>query len=277
MMGLPLAFTVPAILGALILLPVLFYLLRVTPPRPQTIPFPPLRLILDQAPRQETPARTPLWLLLLRLLIAAAIIVAMAGPIWNPPAAMRAGRGSLVILLDDGFAAAPSWDKRIAAAAERVKAAERDGRPTAILAMSDGARAIEPAAGSRTVERLRALKPQPITPDRLLAVPPIRTLLATAPDAEFVWIDDGLENGQARAFAEALAALTADHHPAIVRRPRCPTARRAGGSPAGRVAGSPSWRPSNWRCRHARRRSNRRSCRPRHNRHSAYRSACRPS
>ncbi|MBE7219466.1 MAG: BatA domain-containing protein, partial [Caulobacteraceae bacterium] len=106
MLGLPLAFTAPAVLGALALLPVLYWLLRVTPPRPREIPFPPLRLILDQRPREETPSRTPPWLLLLRLAVAAAIILAMAGPIWNPPAALPGGTGPLVVLIDDGFAAA---------------------------------------------------------------------------------------------------------------------------------------------------------------------------
>ena len=59
MFGLPLAFTVPAVLVALAGLPVLYYLLRVTPPRPRRVPFPPLRLILDLQPREETPAFTP--------------------------------------------------------------------------------------------------------------------------------------------------------------------------------------------------------------------------
>ena len=43
---LALGFTTPAILGALALLPVIWWLLRVTPPRPQRISFPPTRLLL---------------------------------------------------------------------------------------------------------------------------------------------------------------------------------------------------------------------------------------
>ena len=76
MPGLPLAFAAPLVLGALVLLPLLWRLLRVTPPRPRQIAFPPLRLILDLSPREQTPARTPLWLLLLRMALAAAIILA---------------------------------------------------------------------------------------------------------------------------------------------------------------------------------------------------------
>ena len=224
MLGLPLAFTIPAVLGALALLPALYYLLRVTPPRPRPIAFPPLRLILDEAPRDETPARTPLWLLLLRLVIAAAIILAMADPIWNPPATVADGKGPLVILLDDGFAAAPTWAKRIAAATERIRAAERDGRPTTVLAFSEGARGLEPAPAAKTLERLRALKPQPILPDRMLALPPLRSTLAGAPDASVVWIADGLENGHARQFAGELASLTSGRAPVVVSTPETPPA-----------------------------------------------------
>ena len=52
MLGLPLAFTAPLVLGALALLPVLYYLLRLTPPRPRQISFPPLKLILDLQPME---------------------------------------------------------------------------------------------------------------------------------------------------------------------------------------------------------------------------------
>ena len=216
MLGLPLAFTVPAVLGALILLPILFVLLRVTPPRPRTIPFPPLRLILDQQPRQETPARTPWWLLLLRLAIAAAVILAMAGPIWNPPAALTNGGGPVVLIVDDGVAAAPDWDKRIAATAERIRSAERDGRPVAIVAMSEGGRGIQITAGTPGLDRLRALKPQPVIPDRTLVLPALAGLAASHPAYDLIWVADGLENGKARAFAEALVELPGHHSVAVI-------------------------------------------------------------
>ncbi len=57
-----------------------------TPPRPRRISFPPLALMADILPKRETPARTPPWLLILRILAAACLILAVAGPVWNPPA-----------------------------------------------------------------------------------------------------------------------------------------------------------------------------------------------
>ena len=72
-----LSFGVPWILAGLAILPVVYWLLRVTPPAPRRVVFPPLRLLFGLEAPQETPARTPLWLLLLRLLAAALVIVAL--------------------------------------------------------------------------------------------------------------------------------------------------------------------------------------------------------
>ena len=82
--GFPLAFAQPWLLAALIALPALWWLLRVMPPRPKRVEFPPTRLLLQIAPKEETPARTPWWLTALRLLAVALVIIAAAGPIWNP-------------------------------------------------------------------------------------------------------------------------------------------------------------------------------------------------
>src|ERR1700722_2470177 len=98
MLGIPLAFTAPLALAALVGLPLLYYLLRVTPPRPRQVPFPPLRLFLDLIAGNQTPRLPPLWLLLLRLAIAACIILAMAGPVLNP-APLALGAGPLLVAL----------------------------------------------------------------------------------------------------------------------------------------------------------------------------------
>ncbi|MGY3496038.1 hypothetical protein ACVW1B_005457 [Bradyrhizobium sp. USDA 4502] len=82
--GLPLSFAEPLLLLGLVSLPALWWLLRVMPPRPRRIEFPPTRLLFDIAPKEETPSRTPWWLTLLRLAAAALVIFAAAGPIWNP-------------------------------------------------------------------------------------------------------------------------------------------------------------------------------------------------
>src|ERR1700744_3100207 len=110
--GLPIGFAEPLVLIGLITLPVLWWLLRMIPPRPRRIEFPPTRLLLEIAPREETPARTPWWLTLMRLALAALVIIAAAGPLWNPPLAATTSRAPLAILIDDGWAAAAPREGR---------------------------------------------------------------------------------------------------------------------------------------------------------------------
>jgi hypothetical protein len=211
MPGLPLAFTFPFVLAALASLPLLYFLLRITPPRPALVPFPPLRLILGLRPRTETASRTPWWLLLVRLAIAALLIFAMAGPVLNPLPAATAREGSLLIVLDDGWPAAPGWERRIAAAARRIEAAERNSRLAAVVATSEAGRDIVPLDAAKAQDRLRALKPVPFVPDRLPVFSAIEKYAAAQQKKPaIVWITDGLDRGHAREFAGKLAAVSGE-------------------------------------------------------------------
>ena len=59
--------TSPLALAALIALPVIWFVLRATPPAPRNQDLPSLHLLDDVKPREETPDRTPWWVLLLRI------------------------------------------------------------------------------------------------------------------------------------------------------------------------------------------------------------------
>jgi hypothetical protein len=209
MMGL--SFLAPLALAGLLALPILWRLLRVTPPRPREVDFPPLILIRDVVPKEEQPARTPPWLLALRLIAAALLILAVAGPIWSRAPGAPGGTGPLLIVMDDGWAAAHDWERRVTYAQARLAGAGRDGRQTALAAISEGGRAIALADSATTLERLRALKPQPRKLDRAAALPALTAFLSQRGDAELVWIADGVAQGVAdedpRAFAAALAGL----------------------------------------------------------------------
>ena len=61
------SFVAPWVLLALPALPLLWWLLRVTPPAPQREVFPAIRLLFGLNATAETPAHTPLWLLMLRI------------------------------------------------------------------------------------------------------------------------------------------------------------------------------------------------------------------
>ena len=140
MSALPLSFLQPLMLLGLLSLPLLWWLLRVMPPRPRRVDFPPTRLLFDIAPKEETPSRTPWWLTALRLLAAALVIFAAAGPVWNPKAGAARSTVPLVVLLDDGWSAASSWDMRMKAADELIADADNERRGVAIIPVSQTAR-----------------------------------------------------------------------------------------------------------------------------------------
>ena len=95
MMGLPLAFTEPLLLLGLVSLPVLWWLLRVMPPRPRRIEFPPTRLLFDIAPKEETPVADAVVADgCCACSLAALVIFAAAGPIWNPQTRPRRQQGA---------------------------------------------------------------------------------------------------------------------------------------------------------------------------------------
>src|SRR6202163_1408053 len=186
--GLPLSFAEPLLLLGLLSLPVLWWLLRVMPPRPKRIEFPPTRLLFEIAPKEETPSRTPWWLTLLRLSLAALVIIAAAGPLWNPPVATSTKAAPLLIMLDDGWAAAASWDARLRTADELFARAEADNRGVAVLPLSETTRDISlQVAGAARVQS-KQLKPKPHGVDRGEALPLIERFLGAAPDVEIVWL-----------------------------------------------------------------------------------------
>src|SRR5687768_5152739 len=57
------AFTAPWVLAALAALPIIWWLLRVTPPAPRLVRFPAIRLLFRLREKEDTPAKTPWWLL----------------------------------------------------------------------------------------------------------------------------------------------------------------------------------------------------------------------
>ena len=214
--GLPLAFAQPLVLLALIGLPVLWWLLRLVPPRPRRIAFPPTRLLFDIAPKEETPARTPWWLTLLRLLLATLIVLAAAGPLWNPPVASSSNNLPMALLIDDTWSAAASWPVRLGTAEDLIARAEQDNRPVALIPLSETKRdvSLETPAAARV--RLRELSPKPYTIDRTEALPEIERLIGRAKDIELVWLTDGIDLGHAKDFVAALARLAGNRPVTVV-------------------------------------------------------------
>ena len=208
--GLPLSFAEPALLLGLLSLPLLWWLLRVMPPRPRRIEFPPTRLLFDIAPKEETPSRTPWWLTALRLAAAALIILAAAGPIWNPQNGLAGSSAPLAILLDDGWSAASSWDARVRAADELIANADNDRRGVALIALSEPTRDITIMPGGTARVALRQLAPKPYSIERVEALPAIERFLKVTGDCEIAWLSDGVDTGRGAEFVQGLSKTLGD-------------------------------------------------------------------
>ena len=201
------AFLSPWLLTALALLPVLWWLLRAVPPSPRRLHFPGVRLLLGLVERERMPARTPWWLLLLRILALAAVILAFAEPVLNPR--QERGNGPLLILLDGGWGDAPDWQARIDRVAGALTEAAQDARPVAVVSRAEGPPVevgLPLRAASEWADRVPALAPMAWTPDR-----PGWTEWLAALDETFetLWISDGIGHDGEAALAEALL----DHGP----------------------------------------------------------------
>ena len=208
--GFPLTFAEPLLLLGLLGLPLLWWLLRVMPPRPRRIEFPPTRLLFDIAPKEETPSRTPWWLTALRLLAAALLILAAAGPIWNPRTGIAGSHAPLMILLDDGWSAASSWDVRIKAADELIANADNDRRGVALVPLSEPTRDITIMPGGAARVALRQLTPKPYSIERVETLPTIGRFLKAAGDCEIAWLSDSVDTGRGAEFLEGLGKTIGD-------------------------------------------------------------------
>jgi len=198
-------FAAPAILLALLLLPVLWWLLRATPPAPKAQNFPAIRLLAALRPKEETPARTPWWLLALRLAACALIILGLARPVLNAGHVKIGGTGPALLVIDDGWASGPDFAARLEAAGAVLDRLERAGRPVSLLTTAptqNGTAAIATDAAPAALLRpgVQALRPKPWPTDRAHAA------LAIQGNGPVFYVSDNLATPADAAFSRAMAA-----------------------------------------------------------------------
>src|SRR5262249_11511169 len=142
------------------------------------------------------------WLLLLRLVAAALVIIALAEPLFGRGPQI-AGQGPVLLFIDNGWTAAANWDARQAVIADVLRSATQQGRAGAIGPTADVPDVSLMDAG-RAARIAQALTPEPWLPDRKRAVAAVvRAKFAQKP--QIVWLSDGIEDGQAGVTADALA------------------------------------------------------------------------
>ncbi|MCF3974899.1 DUF4159 domain-containing protein [Paracoccus salsus] len=201
----PLGFAAPWVLSALIALPVLWLILRAMPPAPRLVAFPGVALLRGLIDRTPVARRTPWWLLLLRMMAVAALILAFSGPVWKP-VLQPPDSGPLLVVMDAGWAAAPDWAARQTRAERVLSGAAAQGRPTALL-LGDGLTDPGPlrfASADTLLAGLRAA--QPVSWQTTLPDDP-QAALADAPDGALstLWIADGLDHPNRAGWLAALS------------------------------------------------------------------------
>ena len=205
------SFAAPWALLGLIVVPVIWWLLKLRPPLPKRIAFPPIRLLEKLVTRRESPSRMPPWLLILRLALALVVIAALAHPLWNATTRLS-GQGPIYVLVDDDWAAAGRWAERRAALDNLAAEAERAGRPMVLETTAGGAAELPPAMMSATAAGrvFAALQPKPWPGDRAAAMARLLSREIAERPGDVVWLSNGLADGTPmKSLAEPLRRLGA--------------------------------------------------------------------
>jgi hypothetical protein len=191
------SFVAPVALLALVSLPILWWLLRVIPPAPRRVRFPAIRLIMRLVNPEESSAKTPLWLTLLRLALLTLIILGAAHPILNANNNI-AEDGPLILVIDDGWASAKHWDKRQIAFTNLIDEAGRQNRAVAVITTAPGSadqtRAMESLLTADAARQiLSALKPKPWPVNRIATISLLNGIKVEG-TPQVVWLSNGLND-----------------------------------------------------------------------------------
>jgi len=197
----PIGFTAPWLLLGLIALPILWILLRAVPPAPIKRRFPGVALLLGLTDDEVHADKTPWWLMLLRMLAIAAVIVGFAGPVLNPKDDTM-GSGPLLIVADGTWADAQDWGKRQDRIAGLLEEASRAGRVVSVVVLTDlPAGEVQFLSADVWQTRLAGITPQ--------AWEPTREDMGAWVDAfgtdgfETYWLSDGLARKGREVLLEA--------------------------------------------------------------------------
>jgi len=200
----PLAFLNPWLLAGLAALPVLWWLLRAVPPSPKRAAFAGVRLLLGLGDEERQAARTPWWLLALRMLAVAAVLIGFARPVLNPVERMTGtGDGPLLILMDQGWASAPDWQARQEAVRATLEEADRADRPVRLWQLADPG-GVPPLSDADAMQAVvDGSAPAPYPPDRAQVLAALESG-ALPPPRETLWLHDGLARPDSAALMDRL-------------------------------------------------------------------------
>jgi hypothetical protein len=207
------SFLHPTLLAGLLVLPVIWWLLRFTPPRPRRVVFPPTLLLAGLQPEERTPAHSPWQLTALRMLVATLIIFALADPIMNTGAMDATKTRPTLLVVDNGWAAASRWRLRQDMIEAVVRRAESQGQ-TITLALTAGlphAWTPEPLDPGKVRRKAASLDPAPYASDHHALQEALDRAFPGSSEGNFnvTWLSDGVEYSSTPGLAATLRRLGA--------------------------------------------------------------------
>jgi len=209
-----LTFAVPGMLWALALVPALWWFLKVTPPAPRRIDFPAVRLLMGLQSEEEASERIPPLVAFLRLGAISLLILGLARPLINPGEGFS-DKGALLLVVDDGWAAANDWDDRATALDQLIDRADRENLPISLLTTAPDSAGKAPklqplmnATQARHKIKSLAPKPWPVDHDGALDTIELESATLSAQGStNTVWLANGLDGPGIGALAERLQRL----------------------------------------------------------------------
>ena len=193
-------FLSPWILSALVAVPLLWWLLRVMPPRPKTVSFGAFFILKGLQSTIKTAATTPWWLLLLRCLVVVFFVLALAEPVEKLSGDLPGKGGSVLIVVDNGWSAAFGWKERMAKLQEYLPRIERGGRsvifiPTAPASGDGKLRSFGPMEVSEAKEWAERLSPEAWPADYRKTLEAVTETLEKSPVSHSLFFSAGLRTG----------------------------------------------------------------------------------
>ncbi len=177
-----LSFATPLALAALLLLPVIWWLLRFTPPKPDTVRFP-----RSAASRPRQPRGTARQDAMVADAAAAGrrralVILGVAHPLYAPGRVDTLSSTPLLLVVDDSWPAARDWDKRLDIMNEVLDGARSAGATVSLALTTPQLRAQSlDASDSETIRaRVKAMAPRAIDPDRPATLASLQKVFASS-------------------------------------------------------------------------------------------------
>ncbi|MEZ0260964.1 MAG: DUF4159 domain-containing protein [Alphaproteobacteria bacterium] len=205
-----LTFLSPLLLAAVAAIPVIWWLLRVMPPRPRNVKFPGFFLLQGLSTDVKTASHTPWWLLLLRSIIVLFFILALADPVMKLSAGLPGKDGTVLVAIDNGWASAANWTDRADKLQEYIALAKRASRPVILLptaadAMDGKVHTYGPMDADEAKEWAEHLKPMPWPTSPAEALVPAKEAVEHQNVTYSVYLNDGITPDQKS--SDALMAL----------------------------------------------------------------------